>query len=258
VTFGDVRRFSEDETLFLQGIADQAAIAIANARLHEQVRADQAQLQKLTHRLVELQESERRYVANELYNDEGQRLATLLLELGLLAREASGNSALMHRITGLRQLADGILSDMHGLAVNLRPASLDRLGLLAALRAHAEDLGRKSGIAVQVVVGEPQQVSLPPDTEAMVYRIAQEALNNAIRYSHASRLGIVATQHDGCLIVVVEDDGEGFDVAESGRSGGLGIVGMRERTQMLGGRLAIETSPGQGTAVYIEVPLPKD
>ena len=148
-----------------------------------------------------------------------------------------------------------MLADLHSLAVNLRPATLYRLGLLPALHAYATELGRPYGVSVRAEDNGLEAKALTPDVETMLYRIAQEALTNAIRHANASQIGILATKHDGRLTVVIEDDGEGFDVEEAVRGGGLGLVGMRERAKMLGGVLTIESRLGQGTAVYIQVPL---
>ncbi len=226
-------------------------------QLEDELRASLDQLKSLSHSLVERQENERSLVANELYNDEGQRLAALLLELGLMEKEARPNNALAAHIHRMEELAGGILADMHTLAVTLRPASLDRLGLMAALRGYAEELGLREGLNVQVQASGPKDVLLAADPETMVYRIAQEAVTNAVLHSGARQIGIVATQREDRLVLVVEDDGQGFDEHEVMRNGALGIVGMRERAEMLGGKLTIESAPGKGTSVYIEVPRSK-
>jgi PAS domain S-box-containing protein len=224
-------------------------------RAEEELKASREQLQNLSRRLVELQEGERSYVANQLYNDEGQRLSALLIELGIMAKEADGNPTLAGRIAGIKERVEGILADMHSLAVNLRPASLDHLGLIPALCQYAEGLGRQYGLAIPVEAVGLRDVNLSPEAETTVYRIAQQALDNALRHSGASHIDIVATQHDGRLVLIVEDDGAGFDVDDAMRCGRLGILGMRERADMLGGCLTIESTPGRGTSVYIEIPF---
>ena len=132
--------FGPDDIGLAEQVADSLAVAIQNARLLDELRTRHAQLKNLAHRLVQGQERERSYVANELYNDEGQRLAALLVQLSLAQREAAGNSSLLDRLSQMKELAHGVLTDLHTLAVDLRPASLDRLGLMPALRAYAADL----------------------------------------------------------------------------------------------------------------------
>jgi PAS domain S-box-containing protein len=224
-------------------------------RMEEELLTSREHLKQLTHHLVELQERERSYVANELYNDEGQRLFALLLELGQIEKQTGGDPQLCERIRRAKQLADSILADMHSLAVSLRPASLDRLGLLAGLRHYAEQLGQQHALAIQVAAGGPQSLALPPDTETMLYRIAQEAVLNAVIHGRAQRIDMAVLEHEGHLTLIVEDDGQGFDVAAAARGGALGILGMRERAEMLGGTATIESRPGKGTTVYIEVPV---
>ncbi len=247
--------FGADDIDLAQQIADSLAVAIHNARLLDQLRAGREQLQNLSRRLAMVQESERGYVANELYNDEGQRLSAAVIQLGMIEKETRGNRGLETRIGNLKELVTGVLADMHGLAVNLRPASLDRLGLMPGLRQYAEQLGRETKCGIQIAVSGSQAERLPLEIETTVYRIAQEALTNAVRHSHAGQIGIVATQRDGRLILIVEDDGNGFDVDEALRCGRLGILGMRERAASLGGSVTIESTPSNGTTVQIDVPV---
>ena len=236
-------------------VADSLAVALHNARLAEQVELSRQGLQNLSHWLVQIQENERKYVAKELFDNEGQRLSVLLLGLGLLERRAAGDPALVGEIGELKRLADGILEDTHSLAVNLRPASLDRLGLAAALHQYADQFAREQGIRVQVELAALKGIHLAPETETTLYRIGQEALSNVAEHAHAASVCVIATYHAGQLTIVIEDDGAGFDVAEAIRLGRLGMLSMRERAKMVGGSLTIESTPGCGTTVYVDIPL---
>lgn len=247
--------FSGEDIDLAQRIADSLAVAVHNARLLDNLRASREQLKRLSHRLVELQERERSYVAKELYDDEGQRLAALLLELVAIGHATPANPALQERISRTKELANRVLADMHSLAVLLRPASLDQLGLVAGLRHYAEQLGKEYNLNIQVEPSRTEQLDLAPDTETMLYRIAQEAVMNAVHHAQARQIGIAAVRHGERVTLLIEDDGQGFDVAQVTRFGGLGILGMRERAEMLGGSLAIESVSGKGTVVYIEVPV---
>ena len=225
-------------------------------RAEEELRASREQLQGLSHQLVRLQESERSYVANKLYDDEGQRLAALMLGLGRLEKVANEDKALRGSLAELKQLAEGILADMHSLAVDLRPASLDQLGLAAALGQHVAELGRQHCLTIQTELAVLRGLALSREAETTLYRITEEALSNAVEHSRATLISIMATRHAGRLVLVVEDDGQGFDVEEAERCGRLGLMGMRARAEMLGGCLTLESRLGAGTAVYIDVPLP--
>ena len=236
-------------------VADSLAVALHNARLAEEVELNRQSLQNLSRWQLQIQENERKYVAKELFDNEGQCLSALLLGLGLLERRAAGDHALLDEIGDLKRLADGILEDVHSLAVNLRPASLDRLGLAAALRQYADKFACEHAINVQLELAELERLHLAPETETALYRIGQEALGNVAEHAHAAAVCIIATHHAGRLTIVFEDDGAGFDMAEAIRRGRLGMLSMHERAKMVGGTLTIESTPGGGTGVYVDIPV---
>jgi PAS domain S-box-containing protein len=244
--------FTQEMGQWANAVATQAAVAIQNAWLFEQVRDGREHLQALSRRLVEVQEMERHYIARELHDDAGQALASLMVGLRLLERDGADRPAVIARSHELKNIADGILENLHRLAMDLRPASLDHLGLVAALRQHTETISDQHAIAVQFeVTGEIERIS--GDMETAVYRIVQEALTNIIRHAQATRIDVLLKRRDSSLIVIVEDNGIGFDpkVQHTGR---LGMVGMQERATMLGGTLTVESLPGSGTTVFLEVP----
>jgi signal transduction histidine kinase len=145
------------------------------------------------------------------------------------------------------------LQAVRRLAVELRPKALDDFGLLAALERLAEAFGGDSGIAIDVEANL-DETRLPPEVETALYRIAQEALTNVAKHADADHVSLIVTRRDGAVTVVVEDNGRGFGAAGSD-SAGLGLVGMKERVGLLGGRLAIESTEGSGTTIVAEVPL---
>jgi PAS domain S-box-containing protein len=244
--------FTSEMIQWAKAVVSQAAIAIQNAWLFEQVRDGREHLQALSRRLVEVQEMERHYIARELHDDAGQALASLMVGLRLLERDGADIPAVIARSHELKNIADGILENLHRLAVDLRPASLDHLGLVAALQQHTETISDQHEIAVQFeVIGEVERIS--GDMETAVYRIVQEALTNIIRHAQASRIDVLLKRRNGSLIVIVEDNGVGFDTKVE-INGRLGMVGMQERATMLGGTLTVESVPGSGTTVFLEVP----
>ena len=244
-------------------VADSLAVAFQNARLLEQVQGSRDQLQHLSRRLVEAQENERRTIARELHDEAGQSLTGLKLELGFVAHDTQCPPPLAARIDELGRTVDDVMVGLHRLAVNLRPVSLDRLGLVAAASQLSATFERQTGLHVDLVVmgledpAEPDSYSqrLPALTETTIYRVIQEAMTNVARHAKATRVGLILERDLERALAIIEDDGAGFDVDAAMACGRLGLVGMRERTEMLGGKLTIESRPGSGTTVYAEIPL---
>lgn len=250
------------ETLALATqVADSLAVALANASLYQEVEAARAQLQALSRRVLEVQEHERHYVADQLYNDAAQVLAALKFQLNATAQELTERPAIPaaaqagERIAQMQAMADQILTGLHGLAVDLRPASLDRLGLAPALKQYCEDFGREHGLVVEFETLGLQGLSIPLAVEVALYRVAQEALSNVARHAQANTVGIGVSSADRRLSLLVEDDGIGFDLVAAQRRGALGLLGMREHMAAIGGNLTVESAAGGGTTLLVEVAL---
>ncbi len=237
--------------------ADSLAIAIQGARLREQVEAGRQQLQALSRRLVDVQERERRYVADRLYNQVGQVLAAVKLELEVLRRAPRGGPEPEQRLGKTLEILDDLMRDLHDLATRLSPVSLERLGLAAALRQYVEAFGAEQGLAANFAALRVAGVRLPTDVETALYRIAQEALANVARHASASTVDVLLRYDAAAATVglVIEDDGCGFDEATAYRQGAVGLVGMREWTERLGGLLTIDACRGRGTTLVVEVPV---
>jgi signal transduction histidine kinase len=246
--------FTEAHLRTAEALSAQASIAIRNAWLFEQVRTGRERLQTLSRRLVEVQESERRRIARELHDEAGQALTSLKLGLHLLEREAAGGEAITSRVADLRRTTEEVLERLHGLAADLRPASLDHLGLVPTVRHLVSTLNAQGGPTVQFEAVGLGPGRLPTAVETALYRMAQEALTNVVRHARASKVSVLLERRDNRIILLIEDDGVGFEYGVAMQSGRLGLVGMRERAEMLGGSLRVESSPGQGTMVLVEVP----
>jgi PAS domain S-box-containing protein len=248
--------YTQAEFALAQAFANQAAVAIQNARLFEQVRAGREQLQSLSHRLVERQESERRHIAREIHDEASQALTSLMVGLRLLEREADQPQAIAARVSELKRMTDNVLENLHRLAMDLRPASLDYLGLVAALRQHIQSFNRQHGhlTTAQFEAIAFDQERLPSLVETTLYRIAQEALTNVARHAQATQVDVLLKRRGERLVMIIEDNGVGFDVETMVQKQRLGLVGMRERAEMMDGSLAIESVPGAGTTIYVEVP----
>ncbi len=246
--------YGQTEANLAQAFANQAAVAIQNARLFEQVHISHKRLQSLSRRLVHRQESERRHIARELHDEAGQALTTLRVGLHLLEQEAHDPEAVVSRVTKLKRMAESVLENLHRLAMDLRPASLEHLGLVAALEQFVETFGEQRRLALQLETVNLGGERLPLTVETSLYRIVQEALTNVGRHARASRADVFLKRRDNQIIMIIEDDGVGFDIDDTHHSSRLGLVGMRERAEMLGGRLVIESEISNGTTVYVEVP----
>ena len=174
------------------------------------MRAGSEHLQALTRRLVEAQEGERRHIATELHDEVGQALTGLTLGLQLVEKKAGDPQAVRAELAEMNRMVECVLEDLHRLAMDLRPASLDHLGLAAALRQHVLMIEEKFGLVVQLeMIGI--QDRLPAEMETALYRIVQEAMNNVVRHSHARRVDVILEEGNGRLLLIIEDDGIGFD-----------------------------------------------
>jgi signal transduction histidine kinase len=246
--------FSEEDLRLAEALSAPASVAIQNAALFKEVLAGSERLQTLSRKLVELQEDERRRVSRELHDEAGQALTSLLFTLRLLEREAGPDGAVAARTEDLRRIADSVQETLHRVATDLRPVALDHLGLVPALQQLVGNLSTSGGPSVVLETVGLGDHRLPPDVETALYRIAQEAVTNAVRHAGARDIAVVLERREGHVVLIIEDDGRGFDADLASRSGRLGMIGMRERAEMLGGRLLMESSPGSGTTIVVEVP----
>ena len=221
----------------------------------EQARSD---LQQLSARLLEVEEEGRRKLSRELHDEIGQTLALLQIEISHAAAAPPGSAR--ERLLRARELAEEVVRSVHTMAVLLRPALLDDLGLMPALQFLVEDFLRRTSLACELT-GEGVEDDLPDAAKTCVYRVVQEALHNCEKHARAANVRVMVRQAAGTLSAEIEDDGCGFSTAAAGkmpRAGrmGLGLLGMRERAAIAGGLLAIESAPGKGTRVLLQIPLP--
>jgi PAS domain S-box-containing protein len=198
-------------------------------------------------------EEERQRIARELHDDTAQRLATLMLHIRLLSMETEPEA--WRR--GLDHLRDEILETAEGvkrIARGLRPPELEEVGLVTAIRAHLRGLREGGGFEVDAEL-EPVDHLLGKDAKLALYRVVQEALSNVVRHSGAARARLRLGSADGKVFLVIEDDGRGFTEGQAREGGGgLGLVSMQERAVMVGGRVIVDSTPGEGTRIRINVP----
>jgi signal transduction histidine kinase len=240
--YGADARFADDDVRMAEQFAVRAAIAVD---LSDRVARDSLQ------RIVTAQESERRRMARELHDETGQALSSILL--GLRRLDDSLGEEGRAQVAELRDLVVETLHDVRRLAVELRPKALDDFGLVAALERLTDSFGEQTGIAIDFESALPDG-RLSPDVETALYRIVQEALTNVVKHAKARHVSVLLTRRDGAVAALIEDDGTGFDPSAVGDSS-FGLVGMRERIELLDGRLRVESRPGAGATLVVEVPL---
>lgn len=247
---GDARDpFTALDEGFLRALGSQIGAALENADLYRR-------LAQLSAMMVEQQEAERRRLSFELHDETAQVLTAVKLELGLLAEQL--DPALAGRVAHTVDLVDTGMQSIRRVTEQLRPALLDDLGLVPALRSLAEAFTARTGIPTTI----DAPVDIPPlgeRAELALFRAMQEALANVARHAAATRVGVRLANGAGRLALEVTDDGRGlpvdFDLAHAEREGHLGLAGMRERVTALGGALEIVTPPAGGLSVRLTFPL---
>lgn len=223
-----------------------------NRRRYREILNGRVALRQLSARLVNAQETERRTISRELHDQVGQTLNALLVDAANLAARIPPDDAVGRQyLDNIRAFADSSVNSIRDIALLLRPSMLDDLGLIPALEWQAREVSRRSGTKVHVEAeGVPD--ALDDSLRTCIYRLVQEALHNVSRHSGARHATVTVRRQDESLVVSVEDDGSGFDTTNTK---GLGLLGMEERVDQLGGRLYIESQPGKGTIVRATLPL---
>lgn len=211
-------------------------------------------LRELSTRLLEVQEEERRSISRELHDEVGQSLSALVLGLGNLnaTLPVDRSQQTAEELQDLRHLAEKTVATVRDMSLLLRPSMLDDLGLVPALQWQAREALRRRNLSVQVIPDSSLE-DLSDEYKTCIYRVVQEALHNVSRHAGASSVQIRLTERDRLLILTIKDDGHGFRPEQDK---GLGLLGMEERVRRLAGRFGIESQPGKGTLLRIELPLP--
>ena len=221
-------------------------------RRYAELAGSRSELERLSARLVDAQETERRTISRELHDEVGQLLGAALVDIGRLSAMVPENNAAAREYLGkIKSTTEKTVGMVRDIALLLRPSMLDDLGLVAALEWQGREVSRRGEMEVEVEAGNVSD-QLPDEHKICVYRLVQEALNNAARHAGARNARVKVEQKDGGIEIEVRDDGHGFDLE---RARGLGILGMEERVRRLGGWLSIESQPGKGSVVRARLPL---
>ena len=220
-------------------------------KYHESLQAQQ-ELKRLSKRLVDAEEQERRAISRELHDEVGQALSALLVDVENLTEMSREESVLRKGLQNIKTLAENCVNEVRNMALLLRPSMLDDLGLVAALEWHAREVSKRTGMLIDTIE-ENVSEDLPEEHRTCVYRIVQEALNNCSKHAYAKKVRVVVRQEPNHLRVSIDDDGRGFD---TNRVRGMGLVGMNERVSQLGGVLRVDSDPVRGTRLRVDLPLP--
>lgn len=251
-----------DRARQLEGLVQErtARLVESNEQLRREIsereRAE-ASREALRRQLLNAQEEERRRISRELHDQMGQNLT--VLNLGLKSLHDSAPKNFQGVVLPLKELAAQTARDLHRVALELRPSTLDDLGLVKAVRNLVQTWSAQWTIDVDVECSQYASSDVSKEAETALYRIIQEALNNVAKHSGAKRVSIILQGTAGRADAIIEDDGRGFDTTKprlpADQKGGLGISGIRERLNVLGGSLTIESAPGRGTSLIVRIPV---
>jgi signal transduction histidine kinase len=246
-----VPRWADDE---IGDLATAFNTMIEELAHTEELRREREALRRqLMEKVIATQEDERRRIARELHDSTSQNLTSLIVGLRMMEAQCA-HCASPTKAADLRDVASKTLDEVHDLSMRLRPRVLDDLGLAAALERLAHEWQARYKIPVDVAIQWSER--LPGEIETALYRIVQEALTNIARHAQAKSVSILIEKRGNSIRAIVEDDGIGFDPSVQRGERHLGLLGMRERAELLGGALTIESAPGHGTSIFIEIPLP--
>jgi signal transduction histidine kinase len=263
-SFAEFGRLQDRLTrLFIIALTSGLLLAIGSAiyilRLERQERLRYAQLeqnreelQDLSSKLLDAQETERRSLSRELHDEVGQSLGLLLMDVGRLSTQLGGDAKLEEMVQRIKTVAERTVQTVRNMALLLRPSMLDDLGLVSAVEWYAREVSRRGEVEVEVKA-ENVSETLPDALMVCIYRVVQEAVNNVQRHAHAKNVTVELRETHTAVQVQIKDDGRGFDAR---RTRGMGLLGMEERIKRLGGTITIESEPGAGTAIRAELPLP--
>ncbi|HEY5915007.1 MAG TPA: HAMP domain-containing protein [Verrucomicrobiae bacterium] len=251
VKAGDLRAWAP-----VRGRDEIGELAAAFNEMMAELREQEKNERQLLRKLINAEDEERKRVARELHDHTGQALTSLIA--GLAALKSGGKTP--QQVGDLLNVATQALEEVHDLSRTLRPLALDELGLDAALKKLCDTCSQQLNLAVKCqTTGFGAESRLPHSLEVALYRIGQEALTNAVRHGHARSVDLLVHRKPGSVLAVIEDDGDGFDVkdwrARCLRGDHVGLLSMEQRATLLGGSLRIESRPGGGISLFVEIPV---
>jgi PAS domain S-box-containing protein len=251
ITDKNIAALSSQEIETIEAVAAIIGQGVYRFEISDSLKRAEAGLRHLSRRLVEVQEEEKRNIARELHDEIGQSLTALKIMVGQALHRPQGDT-----LSDAYSLVSDLLKQVREMSLDLRPSMLDDLGLLPALLWQFERFANQTGIKINFS-HEGLQTPLPDEFNTTAFRIIQEALTNVVRYAGVSEADVKVINTNGILSILVEDKGKGFSLSELDARSSAGLSGMRERVLLLDGKLDLDSSPGQGTRISVDLPLPR-
>jgi two-component system CheB/CheR fusion protein len=255
-------KWAKEEFDFLAAVSQHVSIALTKIHMLDQRKQGEERMDELSRHLVVVQESGRRRLSGELHDRTSPNLAAIGINLNVISDIISAEQSpeLSARVDDIRAMIDDTTASIREICSDLRPPILDYAGLEAALESYVKQFQRRTGIVVRIDCAHPA-VRLTPALESALFRIVQEALTNCAKHSRAKSIGITLNLDSQPVVLMVNDDGIGFDpdlLGKTSHTGGLGILTMREMAEFSGGKLTLESSPGNGTRIKVEIDSVKE
>lgn len=244
------RSFTSHDLTLLEIIGNVVGSSLSSAQLLRDLRRKEAELRRALHRAVDLQEDERKRLARELHDEVGQALTSILIRLKTL--QEADFETMVQRIEDLRSLTSQTIEELRRIAIDLRPAALDALGIIPALRWYVQQCAERTGLDI-FFKGPDQMERLSANQELSLYRVAQEGITNAIRHGKPRKIEVTLDKDLDCIRLIIYDNGRGINPEVLDQ--GLGLIGIRERVDLLNGNFVIDTTPGEGTLLKVEIPI---
>lgn len=253
IGFGKTYEWLPTERELMRAIGDRSALAISRARMTDALREREVRIVELSGHLLKVQEDERKRISRELHDETGQSLMVIRLYLGMLEKSLTGRTA-KAKVRETVTVVDRTIEGIRRIIGRLSPLVLQELGLIAAIRKEAKDLAKSTGVKARVAIGEDVG-RLAPEVEAAIYRVVQEALHNVAKHAQAKSVNIQMARDNGNVMLLVEDDGVGITKPQGKTERQtFGLAGIRERIGMLGGKVRVVSSKGQGTRIEVSLP----
>ena len=224
----------------------------------EILRNNQEDLQRLAGRLISVKEEELRRLSRELHDDLTQRLAVLAIEAGKMElnmdEDVQSNPVFLQKVSHIKEQLIKISEDVHRISRQLHPTIIDDLGLVRAIESECAALSQRESVEIFFTTEDIPEI-LPDDVSLCLYRITQESLNNCISHSGTAKCEVFLKGSHDAIFLDIEDKGVGFNTDEVRNKQGLGLSSMRERVQLVGGNIKVDTEPGRGTHIHVSIPL---
>lgn len=255
----ELDRFDPEDVQLLGSVSSQIAVALENAELYQELQRRQERRGELLHLTISTQEEERKRIARGLHDETSQALTSLALNLEMAADSLPASAVeAKAKLKEVLATATRTLDEIHNIIYELRPTLLDDLGLIAALKWHVENYLETAGVTAYLET-DGEERRLPSEVEVGLFRVVQEATTNIVRHARAESAFVFLDFEESSVVMRIEDDGQGFDphqvAKDKDRERGLGLLGMKERVEQLGGTLSIVSRPGEGTQIHIRVPI---